>query len=53
MTPIDSVTSRWTKLGAVFNVRAAHGNVDLERLLLDTARAAPRNVRLPGQAHQY
>jgi hypothetical protein len=43
---VDSVTSQWARLGAMFNVRAAPRTPDLERLLLDTARAAPANSRL-------
>jgi hypothetical protein len=44
---LDSVTARWTRLGAMFNVTASTEDViDLERLLLDTARGATANTRL-------
>jgi hypothetical protein len=43
---MNVVASRWARLGAMFGVDAAAGEVDVERLLLDTARRAPANVRL-------
>ncbi len=42
----DSVASRWVKLGVMFNVAPAKATPDIERLLLDTARAASGNSRL-------
>lgn len=36
----------WTQLGVLFNCRASRRTPDLERLLLDTARACPDNARL-------
>jgi hypothetical protein len=42
----DSVASRWVRLGALINVEPARATPDLERLLLDTVRAAPSNSRL-------
>lgn len=46
-TPMATVTARWARLGAMFNVVASTEDVvDVERLLLDTARLASTNVRL-------
>lgn len=46
-TDTDNLAARWARLGALFNVAPARGPApDLERLLLDTARAAPGNPRL-------
>lgn len=36
----------WTRLGVLFNCRMSRQTPDLERLLLDTARACPDNARL-------
>ena len=36
----------WARLGVLFNCRASRRTPDLERLLLDTARACPDNARL-------
>jgi hypothetical protein len=49
MTPdafINSVASRWARLGVMLNVEPSDRTPDLERLLLDSARAAPANSRL-------
>jgi len=46
MTDIHLILSRWARLGAMFNVAAAAEDVDIERLLLDTARAGSGNARL-------
>lgn len=43
---VDSVASRWVRLGILLNVRAAEETPDIERLLLDTARVAAANSRL-------
>src|SRR4051794_36582819 len=43
---MTAVVSRWVRLGGMFNVPPATGPVDLERLLVDTARLAPANTRL-------
>ncbi|MGE5610567.1 MAG: hypothetical protein ACM359_15060 [Bacillota bacterium] len=43
---LDSVASRWARLGAMLNVQAAQNTPDIERLLLDTARVASANSRL-------
>ncbi len=40
------VAAAWARLGVMFNVAAARQTPDVERLLLDTARLAPGNVRL-------
>ena len=42
----NDVVSRWVRLGAMFNASAARQEVDLELLLLDTARCAAANSRL-------
>jgi hypothetical protein len=44
---LDSLIIKWTSLGAGFGARP-HGarDIDLERLLLDTARHAPKMARL-------
>lgn len=42
----EQLTSRWVRLGALFNTAPARRTPDLERLLLDTARSAHRNIRL-------
>ena len=45
-TLVNSVASRWVRLGVMLNVPAARRTPDVERLLLDTARAAPAHSRL-------
>lgn len=40
ITTAANLARRWTALGALFNVPAAKGTPDVERLLLDTARLA-------------
>ncbi len=42
----ESVTAAWTRLGAMFNVAPSARSPDVERLLLDSARVAPRNVQV-------
>lgn len=42
----DSVASDWTRLGVMLNVGATKHAVDLERLLLNTARVASANSRV-------
>lgn len=45
--PWDARVERdWARLGVLFNCRASRRTPDLERLLLDTARACPDNARL-------
>lgn len=45
--PWDARVERdWARLGLLFNCRASRRTPDLERLLLDTARACPDNARL-------
>ena len=41
-----SIAAQWARLGAMFNVESATETPDLERLLLDTARASSSNSRL-------
>jgi hypothetical protein len=43
---INHVVSQWTRLGVMFNASASRHEVDVERLLLDTARCAPADSRL-------
>ena len=43
---LDSVAARWSRLGAMVNVKPAARTPDVERLLLDTARVASANSRL-------
>ncbi len=43
---LDRLLGRWAGLGAGFNVEPAEDDIDLERLLLDTARYAPQMSRL-------
>ena len=43
---VESAAARWTAIGAMFNVSPAQGEIDLEHLLLDTARSASQNERL-------
>ena len=43
---LDDILSEWTSMGAGFNSQAADGDIDLERLLLDTARLIPEMARL-------
>jgi len=44
---LDTLISKWTSLGAGFNAEPHEGNdIDLERLLLDTARRTPAMARL-------
>ena len=45
VTEVD-VAKAWARLGVMLNVESANDTPDLERLLLDTARLAPNNVRL-------
>jgi len=40
------VAAAWARLGVMLNVAPANHSPDVERLLLDTARLAPGNVRL-------
>ena len=42
----QSVASRWAKLGVMFNIEPVEETPDIERLLLDTSRAASANSRL-------
>lgn len=44
--PQSSLISRWVRIGAGFNAAPARATPDLERLLLETARAAPGDSRL-------
>ena len=54
---LDNLIGQWTRLGAGFNAPPAAETPDLERLVLDTARHAPRMARLFIMAatwlHQY
>ncbi len=43
---LDNLLQRWAGIGAGFNIEPADEDIDLERLLLDTARHAPENARL-------
>ena len=43
---LHSVAARWTRLGAMLNVKAAGRTPDIERLLLDTARVCSAHSRL-------
>lgn len=43
---LDQLIRQWTSLGAAFNTNPSSGELDLERLILDTARNAPRMARL-------
>lgn len=43
---IHHAVGQWVRLGAMFNIPPVNGTVDVERLLLDTARCAPSNARL-------
>lgn len=43
---LDSVASRWMRLGAMLNVEASPRTPDVDRLLLDTARTGSANSRL-------
>ncbi len=43
---LDNIIAQWTSIGAGFNTQPASGPVDLERLLLDTARHASGMSRL-------
>lgn len=44
---LDSVVSKWASLGAGFDATSHEtGEIDLERLLLDTARRTPQMARL-------
>ena len=43
---LDKLVALWTSIGAGFNAQPASGPVDLERLLLDTARHASDMSRL-------
>lgn len=43
---LHNTIARWTRLGAAFNARPARERVDLELLVLDTARVASQDERL-------
>lgn len=43
---LDQLIRQWASLGAGFNVKPTGRAIDLERLLLDTARHIPRMARL-------
>lgn len=43
---LDKLVAEWSRLGAGFNAEPAAETPDLERLLLETAREAPRMPRL-------
>jgi len=43
---VDRLIAAWTRIGAGFNVEPSPRTPDVERLLLDTARAASRDSRL-------
>jgi len=43
---LDNLIAEWTSIGAGFNTKPARGPIDLERLLLDTARLASGISRL-------
>ncbi len=43
---LDTLAGMWTRVGVLFAMRAAASPVDLERLLIDTARAARFDERL-------
>jgi len=47
---IDILVQQWTNAGVLFNTTPSQGAIDLERLILDTARHAPRMARLFGIA---
>lgn len=44
--PLNDLISRWVSVGVAFGAPPAKGAIDLERLLLDTARRAPDMARL-------
>ena len=46
LAAIHCAAAGWTRLGAMFGTAPAAGQVDLERLLLETARHAHANIRL-------
>lgn len=54
---LDNLIAQWARAGAGFNTEPAEGPIDLERLLLDTARQAPASARLLTMAatwlHKY
>lgn len=43
---VDNTIARWARVGVLFGARPSRRSPDLERLLLDTARLAPKNARL-------
>lgn len=43
---LDDILSEWSSIGAGFNRQAPDRDIDLERLLLDTARLIPEMARL-------
>ena len=43
---LDTLASMWTRVGVLFAMRAAASPIDLERLLINTARAARLDERL-------
>lgn len=43
---LDNLTEQWTALGASFGSRPWLGEIDIERLILDTARCSPAQSRL-------
>lgn len=45
-TKRSSLEARWVRLGVLLNVKPARATPDVERLLLDTAKACPFNPRL-------
>ena len=46
MSDSDPIAAGWARAGVAFNAAPVAGSVDLEWLLLDTARAMPENARL-------
>jgi hypothetical protein len=44
--PLDNLIRRWTSVGVAFGAPPAEGTIDLERLILDTARHASEMARL-------
>lgn len=43
---LDHLISQWASIGGGFNITPAKGAIDIERLLLNTARHAPQMARL-------
>lgn len=46
LNPLDTLLSRWVRLGAMFNVSAAAQTPDIEMLLIASARILPEEARL-------